>query len=79
MQSIDGEVVSKLRLEKKKRTAKLCGAKFMLHALLEEYLPMRTRLAHSRKKRPVCSAGPARYANGFPFEGAAQQTERGIP
>ena len=36
MRSIDGEVVSKLRLEKKKRTAKLCGAKFMLHALLEE-------------------------------------------
>ena len=35
MRSIDGEVVSKLRLEKKKRTAKLCGAKFMLHALLE--------------------------------------------
>ena len=36
MRSIDGEVVSKLRLEKKKRTAKLCGTKFMLHALLEE-------------------------------------------
>ena len=50
MRSIDGEVVSKLRLEKKKRTAKLCGAKFMLHALLEEYLPMRTRPARSRKK-----------------------------
>ena len=62
MRSIDGKVVSKLRLEKKKRTAKLCGAKFMLHALLEEYLPMRTRPAHSRKKRPVCSAGPAWYA-----------------
>ena len=22
------------------------------------------------QKRPVCSAGPARYANGFPFGGA---------
>ena len=36
MRSIDGEVVSKLRLEKKKRTAKLCSTKFMFHALLEE-------------------------------------------
>ena len=62
MRSIDGEVASKLRLEKKKRTAKLCGAKFMLHALLEEI--------SFTQKGPVCSAGPARHANGFPFGGA---------
>ena len=70
MRSIDGEVVSKLRLEKKKRTAKLCSAKFMLHALLEEISANEDKARTFAQKRPVCSAGPARYANGFPFGGA---------
>ena len=70
MRSIDGEVVSKLRLEKKKRTAKLCGAKFMLHALLEEISANEDKARTFTQKRPVCSAGPARYANGFPFGGS---------
>ena len=70
MRSIDGEVVSKLRLEKKKRTAKLCGAKFMLHALLEEISANEDKARTFTQKGPVCSAGPARYANGFPFGGA---------
>ena len=80
MRSIDGEVVSKLRLEKKKRTAKLCSAKFMLHALLEEYLPMRTRPARSRKKDLCVPQG----LPGMPMASpsgklATQQTERDIP
>ena len=70
MRSIDGEVVSKLRLEKKKRTAKLCSAKFILHALLEEISANEDKARTFTQKRPVCSAGPARYANGFPFGGA---------
>ena len=36
MRSIDGEVISKLRLEKKKAHSKAVQHKFMLHALLEE-------------------------------------------
>ncbi len=67
MRSIDGEVVSKLRLEKKKRTAKLCGAKFMLHALLEEISAnedkARTftqKTCVFRKACPVCQWLPLR-------------------
>ena len=51
--SIDGEVVSKLRLEKKKRTAKLCGAKFMLHALLEGISATEDKTRTFTQKRPV--------------------------
>ena len=75
MRSIDGEVVSKLRLEKKKRTAKLCSAKFMLHALLEEISANEDKVRTFTQKRPVCSAGPARYANGFPFVGAGDTAD----
>ena len=77
MRSIDGEVVSKLRLEKKKRTAKLCSAKFMLHALLEEISANEDKARTFTQKRPVCSAGSARHANGFPFEGGAGCTADG--
>ena len=70
MRSIDGEVVSKLRLEKKKRTAKLCSTKFMLHALLEEISANEDKARTFTQKRPVCSAGPTRYAVDFPFGGA---------
>ena len=76
MRSIDGEVVSKLRLEKKKRTAKLCSAKFMLHALLEEISANEDKARPFTQKRPVCSAGPSRYANGFPFGGAGYTADR---
>ena len=80
MRSIDGEVVSKLRLEKKKRTAKLCSAKFMLHALLEEISANEDKARTFTQKRPVCSAGSARHANGFPFEGGSwlHSRRRGI-
>ena len=77
MRSIDGEVVSKLRLEKKIRTAKLCSAKFMLHALLEEISANEDKARTFTQKRPVCSAGSARHANGFPFEGGAGCTADG--
>ena len=68
MQSIDGEVVSKLRLEKKKRTAKLCSAKFMLHALLEEISANEGQGPHVHAKKtcvfrracPVCQWLPLR-------------------
>ena len=56
--------------KKKKRTAKLSSAKFMLHALLEEISANEDKARKFTQKRPVCSAGPARYANGFPFGGA---------
>ena len=68
MRSIDGEVVSKLRLEKKKRTAKLCSAKFMLHALLEEISANEGQGPHVHAKKtcvfrracPVCQWLPLR-------------------
>ena len=75
MRSIDGEVISKLRLEKKKRTAKLCSTKFMLHALLEEISANEDKARTFTQKRPVCSAGPTRYANDFPFGGAGYKAD----
>ena len=78
MRSIDGEVVSKLRLEKKKRTAKLCGAKFMLHALLEEISANEDK-ARTFTQEKTCVFRRACLVCSPSGELAAQQTERDIP
>ena len=79
MRSIDGEVVSKLRLEKKKRTAS-CAAQNSCSTLCwKKYLPMRTRPARSRKKDLCVPQGLPGMPMASPSgELAAQQTERDI-
>ncbi len=80
MRSIDGEVVSKLRLEKKKRTAKLCSAKFMLHALLEEISANEDKTRTFTQKNLCVPQGLLGMPMASPSgELATQQMERDIP
>ena len=70
MRSIDGEVVSKLRLGKK-NAQQSCAAQNSCSTLCWKEISANEDKARTfTQKRPVCSAGPARYTNGFPFGGA---------
>ena len=80
MRSIDGEVVSKLRLEKK-NAQQNCAAQNSCSTLCrKKYLPMRTRPARSRKKDLCVPQGLPGMPMASPSgELATQQTEKDIP
>ena len=79
MRSIDGEVVSELHLEKKKRTAKLCGAKFMLHALLEEISANENKACAFTQEKTCVFRRACPVCQWLPIRGSCAADGEGYP